>query len=199
MQLQFQDAVSVRKPRRRCPKLHKFAIFLSIAKSALKKVCHIEFKSGRKWDPVDIVLILIYSWTRGISINHACEKMNRWKLHQNPKMEYEYWDERHARLAPHQTTVNDWLRTLTMVVIKELSQAIFESYARRFFFRKGRSTKVLLQFDFTYVGYWGKRRDKWIKGSVMVKGTKRIRHYHGALVHGAGGYFYVGLHHIKKD
>ena len=96
MQLQNQDAVKVRKPRRRCPKLHKFDKFLSVAKSALKKVCHIEFKSGRKWKPIDIILVLIYSWARGISINHACEKMNRWKLHQHLEMDYEYADGRHA-------------------------------------------------------------------------------------------------------
>ncbi|WP_457559072.1 hypothetical protein [Candidatus Harpocratesius sp.] len=55
---------------------------------------------------------------------------------------------------------------------------------------------VVLEFDLTYLGYWGKRRDSMIKGSKMVKGTRRIRHYHGAMIHGLHKSLFIGCHHV---
>ncbi|WP_457557541.1 transposase, partial [Candidatus Harpocratesius sp.] len=37
-----------------------------------------------------------------------------------------------------------------------------------------------------------------IKGSKMVKGTTRIRHYHGAMIHGLHKSLYIGCHHVAK-
>jgi len=54
----------------------------------------------------------------------------------------------------------------------------------------------VLEFDLTYLGYWGKRRDTLIKGSKMVKGTRRIRHYHGAMIHGNSTSLFIGCHHV---
>ncbi|WP_457558715.1 transposase [Candidatus Harpocratesius sp.] len=67
----------------------------------------------------------------------------------------------------------------------------------RFVFLKDRRFHlVVLEFDLTYLGYWGKRRDSLIKGSKMVKGTRRIRHYHGAMIYGLHKSLFIGCHHV---
>jgi len=198
MQPTLQSVGRFRRPNQRCPKNNKLITFKNISKSVINSLSYIHFPKGRKWIAEDIIAILAYSWIKGVSIHHACEKLNAWAVQAHPKLVWEYADGRHRRLYPHQTTVNAWLRLLSLVNAQDLSRTVFEVSLRRFFFRNNRSKRVVLEFDLTYLGYWGKRRDRLIKGSRMVKGTRHIRHYHAAMIHGAGVSLYVGLHHVAK-
>ncbi|WP_457557540.1 hypothetical protein [Candidatus Harpocratesius sp.] len=79
--------------------------------------------------------ILCYSWIRGVSIHHACEKLNRWAqkyLHFTPQ---KYADGRYSRAFPHQTTVNDWLCTQTLLNVKNVYRIVFEKMIRLVFLK----------------------------------------------------------------
>ncbi len=198
MQLKMQAVGKVGIPYQRCPKYNKLNAFKNIAKSVINALPYIPFPKGRIWNAEDIVSVLAYSWIRGVSVHHASEKFNSWarKLHHGLKVEFA--DGRYRRFSPHQTTINAWLRQLSINDAHALAKAVFEAGLRRFFFHKNRKKSVVLEFDLTYLGYWGKRRDPYIKGSKMVKGTRFIRHYHGAMIHGSGVSLYVGLRHVAK-
>lgn len=198
MQQPMQSVDWVDRPSKRCPKDIKISAFKNIAKDVINSLPNVYFPKGRRWIAEDIIAILAYSSIRGASIPHTCEKLNAWAVNENPDASYEYVDGRHRRLVPHQTTVNAWLRLLSLQDAEYLTRAIFEASLIRFFIEENRSKKVILEFDLTYLGYWGKRRDSLIKGSRMVKGTRRIRHYHAAMIHGAGASLYVALQHVAK-
>ena len=198
MQPTLQSVGWVGTPNQRCPKNIKFLAFKNISKNVINSLPNYYFPKGRRWIAEDIVSVLAYSWTRGVSIHHACENLNAQAVNENPGVSYEYADGRHRRLVPHQTTVNAWLRLLSLQDAEVLSKSLFEACLKQFFFTENRSKTIVLEFDLTYLGYWGKRRDRLIKGSKMVKGTRRIRHYHAAMIHGAGASLYVALQHVAK-
>lgn len=198
MQQPMQSVGWVGTPNQRCPKDIKISAFKNISKNVINSLPNVHFPRGRKWIAEDIIAVLAYSSIKGISIPHSSENLNAWAVKENLDASYEYADGRHRRLVPHQTTINAWLRLLSLQDAEYLAQAIFKASLTLFFTEGNRSKKVILEFDLTYLGYWGKRRDPLIKGSKMVKGTRRIRHYHAAMVHGAGASLYVALQHVAK-
>jgi len=199
MQSTTQAVGWVSRPNQRCPKDIKLITFKNISKDVINNLPNFHFPKGRRWNAEDIVAVLAYAWIRGVSIHHACEILNTWAMSECPGASYEYADGRHRRLIPHQTTVNAWLRLLSLQDAEDVSRTLFEVCLTQFFTQENRNKKVVLEFDLTYLGYWGKRRDPLIKGSRMVKGTRRIRHYHAAMIHGAGVSLYVALQHVAKS
>jgi hypothetical protein len=141
--------------------------------------------------------ICLASW---FSIPNATERLNEkmWLALHQPK--YIFKDGRAARLVPHQTSVNAWLAQFDLVQIDLITQAIFETMILRI---RGmcprRFHQIMVDFDFTYQGYWGSRRDDHIVGSKMVKGTKFIRHYHGVLIHATGISLFCAIDHTPKN
>jgi hypothetical protein len=105
---------------------------------------------------------------------------------------------RHARAYPHQTAINHWLRTLSYEDVERMARIIFAEGLKKQLLKKHSWSKINVEFDFTYLGYWGKRRDKMIKGTTLIKGAKRMRHYHAAYIHGIGISQYVAVHHTAK-
>jgi hypothetical protein len=182
----------------RYPYFNKISFFKNLAKSIRITLNLPDLRIGRKWHLEDILTVLCYSWIRGVSIHHASEKLDRWVqkfLGFQPRM---YNDGRKSRAFPHQTTVNDWLRSQSSQKVEEIYQYIFEKMIQRVFLSNPDRSGYILEFDLTYLGYWGKRRDAWIKGSKMVKGTRRIRHYHGAMIHGNQTSLFIGCHHVAN-
>ena len=57
---------------------------------------------------------------------------------------------------------------------------------------------MVLEGDLTPRGYWGRRRDPLIKRTRLVKGTRFIRHYHAALIHGGGISLHVAADHVAR-
>ncbi len=180
------------------PRFNKLSTFKNIAKSAIHNFSRSTLPEKRKWKPKDHVMVLAYAWIKGFSVHHASEKLNAWIWGQRSDEPSVFADGREERACPHQTSVNDWLRTLSRQEAEELSDLIFDSAIAHAFTPDKRKGRFLLEFDPTYLGYWGKRRDGYIKGSTQVKGTRHIRHYHAAMLHGRGFSLFVGLHHIKK-
>ena len=182
----------------RYPIFNRISFFKNLAKSVCKAVNIPVTRQGRKWYLDDILAVLCYCWIRGVSVHHACEKLNRWAQKFLGFQPHEYHDGRRSRAFPHQTTINDWLRTQTLFNVEDIYRIIFEKMIRLVFLKNRRTHPVVLEFDLTYLGYWGKRRDLKIKGSRMVKGTRMIRHYHGAMIHGLHKSLFVGCHHVAK-
>ena len=121
------------RPDQRCPKNIKFLAFKNISKKVINSLPNIHFPKGRRWIAEDIVSVLVYSSIKGASNPHTCEKLNAWAVHEYPDASYEYADGRHRRLVPHQTTVNAWLRLLSLQDAEYLSRAIFEASLTQFF------------------------------------------------------------------
>jgi hypothetical protein len=184
----------------RCPEFNKIEFYKKIAAIVLKKLPWISGYDAPKWKAMDMLLVLTYVWLRGFSIPNATERLNEkmWLALHQPK--YIFKDGRAARLVPHQTSVNAWLAQFDLVQIDLITQAIFETMILRI---RGmcprRFHQIMVDFDFTYQGYWGSRRDDHIVGSKMVKGTKFIRHYHGVLIHATGISLFCAIDHTPKN
>jgi len=189
---------AARRPVRGVPEFTSLAEFKNIAVEATRLVAAGRLPAGRKWDPEDHVTVLAYAWLRGVSVHVAAERLNEWAVRRGLHVPAEFADGRRSRAVPHQTSVNAWLRSLDLGAAQELARAVFGA-ALRVGLRRGLvPRRVVLEYDLTYRGYWGARRDPFIKGSKMVKGTRRIRHYHAAMVHGGGVSLFVALEHVAK-
>ena len=133
MQQTTQAVGWVDRPNQRCPKNIKLITFKNISENVINTLSDIHFPKGRRWIAEDIVAVLTYSWIRGVSIHHACETLNIWAVNEFPDASYEYADGRHRRLIPHQTTVNAWLRLLSLSDAEYLTRSIFEACLKQFF------------------------------------------------------------------
>jgi hypothetical protein len=172
--------------------------FLNVAVAATRLVAGGQLPRGRKWSPADMVAVLAYAWLRGVSVHHASEKLNEWAVRRGHHRPEPFADGRCSRAVPHQTSVNAWLRHLNLPAAEALARAVFGAALQQARDRGLLPRQVVLEYDLTYRGYWGKRRDALIKGSTQVQGTRYIRHYHAALVHGGGVSLFVALQHVAK-
>src|SRR4030042_1925906 len=132
---------------------------------------------GSKWKQVDILGVLVYAWLRGVSPHHASKKLNDLAIEKGWHKPTTFADGRHSRAEPHQTQVNDWLGKLKLLQVKNLARAVF-SVALKEAKKKGfLPRELILEYDTTFHGYWGRRRDSLIKGTTKVKGTHHARQY----------------------
>jgi hypothetical protein len=152
--------------QQRCPEFNKLEFYKKIVGIVLKKLPWIARYNAPKWKAPDMLLVLTYVFLRGFSIPEATKRLNNkmFQILRIPK--YVFKDGRTSRLIPHQTSVNAWLAQFTLSQMDQITQAIFETMLLRI---RGkcprRFQKVMVDFDFTYQGYWGKRRDNLIVGS----------------------------------
>jgi hypothetical protein len=186
-------------PRSTSPVYKTFGEFKKIAAKVLKAVGTKNLPSGKsKWKVLDMLVVLVYGWLRGVSPDHASNKLNDMAKEKGWFKPATFADGRHSRAVPHQTQVNDWLRELDLSQLKKLARAVF-AVALKEARKKGYLPRELvLEFDTTLRGYWGRRRDPLIKGTLKVPGTHHARQYHGAMVHGGGMSLYVALDHVAK-
>ncbi len=154
---------------------------------------------NRKVKAANVVAVLAYAWVRGVSIDHAAERLDDFAIAEGSHVPRLFADGRQSRAYPHQTSVNDWLREMDLPAARRLCKAVFGAALRLARDRKLLPRQVVIEYDLTPHGYWGRRRDPHIKGSTLVKGTRFIRHYHAAMVHGGGVSLYVALDHVAKS
>ena len=115
MQINVQSAQVVCSARkRRCPKFNKFTPFINIAKAVVKQLINLNLPNGRRWSAEDMLLVLAYAWIRGVSIEHSSNRLNKYGIDLEPATYSIYADGRRRRAVPHQTSVNDWLRKLSL-------------------------------------------------------------------------------------
>jgi hypothetical protein len=200
MATQIQAVTASPISQQRCPMFYRIDFYKNLATIVLKKLPWLKKFDKSKWKAPDMLLVLTYAWIRGYSIDNASNRLND-KLYQQKNLpKYVFADGRVARLVPHQTSVNDWLAQFSLAQAEQIMQVVFETMLLRArAMRPSRFRQILVDFDFTYQGYWGKRRDSYIVGSNMVKGTKYIRHYHGVLIHASGISLYCALDHTPKN
>lgn len=189
-----------RTPRSTSPAFDSFTEFKKIAAQVIKAVGAKNLPLGkRKWKAIDMLVVLVYAWLRGVSPDHASEKLNDIAIEKGWFKPVTFADGRHSRAVPHQTQVNEWLGKMELPQLKKLARAVF-AVALKEARRKGYLPReVVLEYDTTLRGYWGRRRDRLIKGTTKVKGTHHARQYHGAMIHGGGASLYVALDHVAKE
>jgi hypothetical protein len=186
--------------QKQCPEFFKIEFYKKIVNIVLKKLPWLAPCRTKKWTAQDMLMVLTYAWLRGYSIHIASERLNKRMFQQLGIPLYIFKDGRTSRLVPHQTSINDWLAQYSLSQVNQIMQAIFETMLLRArLMCPRRFRQILVDFDFTYQGYWGKRRDNYIDGSKMVKGTKHIRHYHGVLIHATGISLFCALDHTPKN
>src|SRR5271157_786300 len=150
------------------------------------------------WHAEDIVAVLTYAWIRGVSPDRASDKLNKLAIKEGKFVPKTFADGRHSRAFPHQTQVNDWLALLSVKMAVKLGQAVFGVVLRIAKKKKLLPRNVVIEYDMTLCGYWGRRRDIYIKGTTQVKGAKYARQYHAAVIHAWGLSLYIALDHIAK-
>ncbi len=181
------------------PVYKTFAEFKKIAAQVIKAVGATHLPPGAsKWKQADHLAVLVYGWLRGVSPHHAAEKLNNFAIEHGWHVPVTFADDRKSRAVPHQTQVNDWLGQITLLQVKKLARAVF-AVALKVARKKGfLPRELVLEYDTTLRGYWGRRRDPHIKGTTKVQGTRHARQYYGAMVHGGGSSLFVALDHVAK-
>ena len=151
-----------------------------------------------KYDETTFAFVLIFSWISGMSIHSACEKLNKWMIETKKYIPKEFVDNRKSRLIPHQTTINRYLEEYGLPLAAVLQELVFESILKYSLEMNLIPTKVSLSYDMTYRAYYGRRRDAMIKGTTLLKGTNKMRHYHAAMIHYGKTSLFVRTRHIRR-
>ena len=171
--------------------------FKKLALDVVKSVGRDKFPPDKPhWHAEDIIGVLVYAWMRGVAPHHASQKLNALAIEQGRFVPKIFADDRHSRYCPHQTAINDWLQLLDLKTAIKLSKAVFGAVLGLAKKRKLLPRVLVLEYDMTLCGYWGRRRDTYIKGTTQVKGAKHAREYHAAVAHGWGVSLYVALDHV---
>jgi hypothetical protein len=197
---QIPESSTVIRPRWTSPAFTTLGDFKKIAATAINEIGDRNLPpDNRKVKAANVVAVLAYSWVRGVSIDHAAERLDDFAITEGSHAPHVFADGRQSRAYPHQTSVNEWLRELDLPAARRLCKAVFGAALRLARERKLLPRQVVIEYDLTPHGYWGRRRDPLIKGSTLVEGTRFIRHYHAAMIHGGGVSLYVALDHVAKS
>jgi hypothetical protein len=180
------------------PEFNNCKIYNKIAKVAALSLPPKKRSQKRLWSIMSFLKVIVYSWLRGCSFERSEKRLNKLVYQRYPQLQFEYDRHRKARAFPHQTAINHWLRTLSVEDVERMARCIFTEGLKAHLLKKHRWGKIVVEFDFTYLGYWGKRRDIGIKGTTLIKGTRWMRHYHAAYIHGSEISQFVALHHTVK-
>ncbi|MBD3255449.1 MAG: transposase [Candidatus Lokiarchaeota archaeon] len=151
-----------------------------------------------RYDAEDFLRVFFYSEITGRSIDSASERLNKYFLNKKKGKQKKYADGRKKRTVPHQTEVNKLLRRIGLEKAKAILRACLDYQLQEALRLHLISRKVNVLIDFTEHSYYGKRRDKMIKGTNRGKGTSKMRHYLGFSILSRGTHLFAGLEHVAK-
>ena len=151
-----------------------------------------------RYDAKDFLRVFFYSEITGRSIDSASERLNKYFLNKKKGKQKQYADGRKERVIPHQTEVNKLLRRIGLEKARSILRACLDSQLLEALQLNIISRKVNVLIDFTEHSYYGKRRDKMIKGTNRGKGTRRMRHYLGFSILSRGIHLFAGLEHMAR-
>ncbi len=151
-----------------------------------------------KYRAEDFLRIFFYSEITGRSINSASERLNRCLMGTKRGLRKVFVDGRKERVVPHQTDVNRFLRRIGLRKAKNILRECLDSQLMEVLRLGLISKRVNILIDFTEHDYYGKRRDKMIKGTNRGRGTNRMRHYLGFSIISGNTHLFAGLAHVAK-
>jgi len=151
-----------------------------------------------RYDAEDFLRVFFYSEITGRSIDSAGERLNKFFLNKKKGKQKIHADGRKKREVPHQTEVNKLLRRIGLEKARAILRACLDNQLLEALRLNLISGKVNVLIDFTEHSYYGKRRDKMIKGTNKGKGTSRMRHYLGFSILSRGIHLFAGLEQIAK-
>ncbi|MBD3215886.1 MAG: hypothetical protein GF311_24965 [Candidatus Lokiarchaeota archaeon] len=142
--------------------------------------------------------VFFYSEITGRSIDSASERLNKYFLNKKKGKQKINADGRKKREVPHQTEVNKLLRRVGLEKARAILRACLDNQLLEALKLNLISRKVNILIDFTEHFYYGKRRDKMIKGTNRRKGTSRMRHYLGFSILSREIHLFAGLEQMAK-
>lgn len=151
-----------------------------------------------RYDAEDFLRVFFYSEITGRSIDSASERLNKYFLNKKKGKQKEYADGRKKREVPHQTDVNKLLRRIGLEKARAILRTCLDRQLLEALQLNLLSRKVNVLIDFTEHSYYGKRRDKMIKGTNRGKGTNKMRHYLGFSILSRGLHLFAGLEQMAK-
>ena len=172
-----------------------------------KKFCDIiqthlwGFKTGKnaKYEAKDFLRVFFYSELTGRSVKSGSERLNKYLLKKKRKNGKTYADGRKQREIPHQTDVNKFLRRIGLQKARDILRECLDNQLIEALQVGLISRKVNVLVDFTEHDYYGKRRDKMIKGTNRGRGTNKMRHYLVFSILSKGLHLFAGLEHVAKE
>ncbi len=151
-----------------------------------------------RYETEDFLRVFFYSEITGRSLDSASERLNKHFLNKKKGKQKIHADGRKKREVPHQTEVNKLLRHIGFKKARTILRACLDQQLLEALRLNLISRKVNVLIDFTEHSYYGKRRDKMIKGTIRAKGTRRMRHYLGFSMLSRGIHLFAGLEQIAK-
>ena len=151
-----------------------------------------------RYDAEDFLRVFFYSEITGRSIDSASERLNKYFLNKKKGKQKKCADGRKKREVPHQTEVNKLLRRIGLEKARAILRVCLNIQLLEALRLNLISRKVNILIDFTEHSYYGKRRDKMIKGTNRGKGTSRMRHYLGFSILSRGIHLFAGLEQMAK-
>jgi len=151
-----------------------------------------------RYDAEDFLRVFFYSEITGRSIDSASERLNKYFLNKKKGKQKKHADGRKKREVPHQTEVNKLLSRIGLEKARVILRACLDNQLLEALRLNLISRRVNVLIDFTEHSYYGKRRDKMIKGTNRGKGTSRMRHYLGFSILSRGIHLFAGLEQMAK-
>jgi len=151
-----------------------------------------------RYNAEDFLRVFFYSEITGRSIDSASERLNKYVLYKKKGSQKKYTDGRTKREVPHQTEVNKLLRRIGLEKARLILRTCLDHQLMEALRLQLIARRINVLVDFTEHSYYGKRKDKMIKGTNRGKGTKKMRHYLGFSILSKGIHLFAGLEQIAK-
>jgi len=177
---------------------YMLAFFKKFCDAIQSRMWSLKRGKNARYNAEDFLRVFFYSEITGRSIRSASERLNRYFWGKKKGKRKMYASGRKKREVPHQTDVNKFLRKIGLKRARNLLRECLFWQLKEALAMNLISQKVNVLIDFTEHAYYGKRRDKMIKGTNRQKGTKHMRHYLGFSILSRGIQLFVGLEHIAK-
>jgi hypothetical protein len=169
-----------------------------------KNFCHAitsriwKYKKPRNWKytDIDFLKVFFFSEVVGRSIHDCSEMLNEYILSHKKGRRKIFADGRKRRMIPHQTEVNKYLKRIGLEKARKILRECIDVQLINALNQDLISRKVNVLIDFTEHPYYGKRKDKMIKGTNRQKGTKKMRHYLAFSLLSRGVHLYAGLEQV---
>jgi len=177
---------------------YMLAFFKKFCEAIKSRMWRFKKAENGKYEADDFLRVFFYSEITGRSIKSASERLNNYLLRKKKGRRKIYSDGRRKREVPHQTDVNMFLRRIGLEKAKNILRECLYYQLKEALELDLISQKVNVLIDFTEHAYYGKRKDKMIKGTNRQKGTKKMRHYLGFSILSRGVHLFAGLEQIAK-
>jgi len=177
---------------------YMLACFKKFRDAVVSQISYFKRAKNRIHEDSAFLKVFFFSEMSGRSIHETSEALNEYLKRCRRGKVKSFSDGRKRRMIPHQTSVNKFLRKISLEKARKILRECLDAQLNEALEHGLISRKVNVLIDLTEHPYYGKREDALIKGTTRQKGTRKMRHYLVFSILSRGVHLFAGLEQVAK-